>query len=309
VPPETYVTEQQEDLEENRSREVRGALLRSFGVLVTSFVLVFIAAHVLVTWPLWPTRIGFYLSELGQGSVTEATASVVEVTPDNDSDKDGYSDAEELAFGYDPHDAGPVKLDSDKDGLKDTLERDRYGTDPLKSDSDGDGYNDYEEITSGYSPLRPADYDAWVAEKTSATLRIPRIDVEVPVVWTTDVENIYEDLKKGISHYPGTVDPGEKGRSIMSGHSSSLAWDWNSFSTAFVLLDQLDAGDKIEVDYMGMTYTYEVAEQIVTDPEDTSNFAPTPEATLTLLTCSPVGSVKDRRYVNSILVSAQPIDR
>lgn len=43
-------------------------------------------------------------------------------------------------------------LDSDKDGLPDTIEK-VLGTYMTKADTDGDGYNDLQEIKSGYSPL------------------------------------------------------------------------------------------------------------------------------------------------------------
>jgi hypothetical protein len=50
------------------------------------------------------------------------------------------------------------KLDSDKDGLTDKVEK-MLKTDPYKADTDGDGYNDFDEIKNGYNPmaLRPWD--------------------------------------------------------------------------------------------------------------------------------------------------------
>ncbi len=45
--------------------------------------------------------------------------------------------------------------DSDHDGLRDWVERHRYGTDPLSADSDGDGLNDAYEIKADLDPLRP----------------------------------------------------------------------------------------------------------------------------------------------------------
>lgn len=43
-------------------------------------------------------------------------------------------------------------LDSDKDGLPDTVEK-VLGTDINKADTDGDGFTDLQEVKSGYSPL------------------------------------------------------------------------------------------------------------------------------------------------------------
>lgn len=51
------------------------------------------------------------------------------------------------------------QIDSDKDGLIDYDEINKYKTDPNKSDTDGDGYNDKEEIANGYSPVIHATKD------------------------------------------------------------------------------------------------------------------------------------------------------
>ena len=48
------------------------------------------------------------------------------------------------------------KIDSDKDGVSDSLE-DYIGTDKNKKDTDGDGYTDYQEIISGTNPLGPGN--------------------------------------------------------------------------------------------------------------------------------------------------------
>jgi hypothetical protein len=71
-----------------------------------------------------------------------------------DTDGDGWSDAEEIAYGSDP-----LNKDYDADGLLDGEEIYVYGTDPLNNDSDGDGLLDGEEVYQyGTSPLA-ADSD------------------------------------------------------------------------------------------------------------------------------------------------------
>jgi len=59
-----------------------------------------------------------------------------------------YSD-EIVGVAVDIH--NDVRVDSDRDGLADIIER-SIGTDPNSVDSDGDGYSDLEEIESGYDP-------------------------------------------------------------------------------------------------------------------------------------------------------------
>ncbi len=47
------------------------------------------------------------------------------------------------------------KIDTDGDGLSDEEEI-AYNTDPKKIDTDGDFYTDYEEVTYGWDPRNPA---------------------------------------------------------------------------------------------------------------------------------------------------------
>ena len=56
-----------------------------------------------------------------------------------------------LAFPVHAATTTPAVLDTDADGLVDTLEV-KFGTDPLVKDTDGDGFDDWKEIMSGWSP-------------------------------------------------------------------------------------------------------------------------------------------------------------
>jgi len=72
-----------------------------------------------------------------------------------DTDGDGYGDQLEIANGYSPYTAEPLKLtehDADQDGLNDYWEL-QFKTDPQLADSDGDGYDDGLEIDYAYDPL------------------------------------------------------------------------------------------------------------------------------------------------------------
>lgn len=82
-------------------------------------------------------------------------ASPVKADDQLDSDGDGYSDEAEMASGYSPFNASPVKADKsdvDNDDLNDSWEIFLH-TDPNNPDSDGDGYKDGQEVDMAYSPL------------------------------------------------------------------------------------------------------------------------------------------------------------
>jgi hypothetical protein len=79
-------------------------------------------------------------------NITDTTVQEV-IVVNEDTDKDGLTDAEEIVAG-----TNPVKTDSDSDGLFDFDEVKKFGTDPLNSDTDGDSFLDGEEILGGYNP-------------------------------------------------------------------------------------------------------------------------------------------------------------
>ncbi len=67
-----------------------------------------------------------------------------------DSDNDGITDCDEEELGLDP-----MNSDTDRDGLKDGEEMQKYNTDPKNPDSDGDQLKDGEEVlTYSTNPLR-----------------------------------------------------------------------------------------------------------------------------------------------------------
>ena len=68
--------------------------------------------------------------------------------PDEDPDGDGLTVREELALG-----TAPACEDTDRDGLNDYEEINRYRSDPLKADSDGDGAPDGWETAHGSDPV------------------------------------------------------------------------------------------------------------------------------------------------------------
>lgn len=107
-----------------------------------------------------------------------------------------------------------------------------------------------------------------------------------------------DDLKKGPGHYPDTPLPGQLGNASLAGHRTT-------YGAPFFDLDQLEPGDEIVVTMVtGDRYVYSVTgSQVVTaaDYHVITTRDPT-VAELTLTTCDPKYTARNRLIVHSVLV-------
>jgi sortase A len=142
--------------------------------------------------------------------------------------------------------------------------------------------------TSTTLPPVPAAGD-WIG-----TIKIPKIGVDKIFVEGTG----REDLKKGPGHYPGTPLPGQVGNAAIAGHRTT-------YGQPFFNLDQLEAGDEIVTTSVVGSYTYTVTDKLVVHPEDTYVVDNTPDAQLTLTTCNPKFSARERLVIKAKLVPAK----
>lgn len=134
-------------------------------------------------------------------------------------------------------------------------------------------------------------------------LVIPKIGVDSPVLWNVSAQNTLNALEKGVAHYQNTALPGETGNVFITGHSSYYLWSGGSYKQIFALLDKLEIGDKIYVNYQNKVYGYEVIDKKTVKPEDLSVLNQGNDKTLTLMTCVPVGT-----NLNRLIVTAKEIN-
>ena len=124
-----------------------------------------------------------------------------------------------------------------------------------------------------------------------ALIRIPRIGVDKAVVEGVGVP----DLKKGPGHYPGSPMPGQPGNAAIAGHRTT-------YGAPFYRLDDLHAGDDIEVTTRQGLFHYRVESTRTVAPDDFAVLDPTVGAQLTLTTCTPRFSASNRLVVVASLV-------
>jgi sortase A len=104
-----------------------------------------------------------------------------------------------------------------------------------------------------------------------------------------------DTLTKGPGHMPGTPVPGQPGNSVISGHRTT-------YGRPFFDFDQLGPGDRIELETAIGLHVYEVRESFVVEPTDVWVVDDRPGAWLTLTTCNPKFSARERLIITAELV-------
>lgn len=144
------------------------------------------------------------------------------------------------------------------------------------------------------SPEHVARYKAGKLEDGDALTRIkiPALDVDVVVVEGTSASA----LRAGAGHYPKTPLPCETGNVAIAGHRTT-------YGRPFSNIDRLKPGDTVILETPVGSCTYEISRApFITEPTDFSVVANDPtSSSLTLTTCHPKGSAKERLIVKAIL--------
>jgi LPXTG-site transpeptidase (sortase) family protein len=142
---------------------------------------------------------------------------------------------------------------------------------------------------------------------TDVWLEIPNLGVQMPIVGVPLVDGDWNVswLGNQAGWLEGTAFPSWKGNSAVTGHVT-LA---NGLSGPFANLGNLKWGDKIVVHAYGYVYTYQVRENKVIAPNDTSVLRHETDSWLTLITCKnyneTTNSYANRISVRAVLISVQ----
>jgi sortase A len=124
-----------------------------------------------------------------------------------------------------------------------------------------------------------------------ARIEIPKIGLDDIVVAGVKVE----DLRKGPGHFPDTPLPGEIGNVGIAGHRTT----WGA---PFQQVDELEQGDEIVLtNLLGMRFVYRVTETLIVKPSDVWVVDPTTDAQLTLTSCHPEYSARERIVIKAVL--------
>ncbi|WP_078555705.1 class D sortase [Bacillus alkalicellulosilyticus] len=146
------------------------------------------------------------------------------------------------------------------------------------------------EMTEVKYPSRPNIGDQ------IGVLQIPKLESEMPIFYGTNED----ELERGVGHYAGSVLPGEKDNSVLSGHRD----------TVFRRLGEVGEGDLLIVTTAAGEFTYKVRKVRIVDKDDRTVIVPRPKATLTVSTCYPfnyVGAAPERYILIADLIAPESL--
>ncbi|MBX4187021.1 MAG: class E sortase [Candidatus Doudnabacteria bacterium] len=247
--------------------------------------------------------IGNYFYAVGDKALLE---------PTNDIDKDGLSNHDEFVMR-----TNPILADSDSDGFTDGIEVinsfNPWGEGAMTSsqrtlaekldviliNNRVSGNIAENQGTVGGAATSNYDLDR------PGRLSIPKLKLQVLLIWSKTTDDFDHDLTQGVIHYPGTALPGENGIVYVSGHSSDYIWKKDPMANIFTKLNYLTAGDDVFIDVYGKdgkvyNFRYKVSTSHVYKANDQQQFFEnTDTSKLNLSTCWPIGTSKDRLVVTA----------
>lgn len=128
-----------------------------------------------------------------------------------------------------------------------------------------------------------------------AIMRFPALGDKA---WPVIEGNGPAELRQGPGHMVGTAMPGNLGNTVISGHRTTWGAPFNR-------VDELEAGDEIVIETETGVHVYAVDEVFIVKPNEmwVTEAPETPAGWLTLTSCHPKGSRRERIIVRAELVA------
>ena len=148
-------------------------------------------------------------------------------------------------------------------------------SEPTPDDEDGE-----EDETPPEEPPRQWEYEPG---DVVGRILIPKLEVDALVVYGTDLSL----LARAPGIYPQGSLPGEEGNLAIAGHRTTYgAW--------FRHIDQMEAGDQVIFIHEGTQYIYQTERVFTVASNDWTVIHPTDYQAVTLTSCHPPGSARER---------------
>ena len=165
-------------------------------------------------------------------------------------------------------------------------------------------------VSPGDTPAQEIDaIDPTASQAVSPDPRliIPKLNVDVPVHFGIALSEVMPAMNNGVAHYRiagASAFPGEVGNLVITGHSAGDIYSSNPYKYIFSGLERLEDGDLIYINYNSVRYTYKVVKKEVVDPSNVAALVvDTKKPILTLVTCTPLGTSRNRLLVTAEQIS------
>lgn len=128
-------------------------------------------------------------------------------------------------------------------------------------------------------------------------LVIPSIGVDMPIYEGATQKTLD---RGGLWHIPNTSDPVLAGNMVLSGHR----WQYRPpSSTTLYLLDKVKVGEPMVLYWHGQEYDYTITAEDIVNPDRVDILNNTDQPQLTIFTCTPLFSIKQRLVIYGKLIS------
>jgi LPXTG-site transpeptidase (sortase) family protein len=152
-------------------------------------------------------------------------------------------------------------------------------------------------LIEGISPIASAS--GVVIDDNQDRLVIEGIGVSMPLIGGRSSDY---GLSKGAWLWPDTKQPGQQGNTVIFGHRFRYL---PPLSNTLFSLDKAKIGDEITIRRNRELLRYRIIESRVTVPTDLSVLDDSRDERITIVTCHPVWSTKERLVVVAVRIPAQ----
>lgn len=170
---------------------------------------------------------------------------------------------------------------------------------PTPANAQG-GLTNYEQsldkLVSDNAAHLPIANDQTDTVEFAPRLIIEKIGVDAKIV---EGDNARQALNQGIWRMPIGSTPDRGGNTIITAHRYKFL---PPNTNTFYLLDKLAIGDRIDVQWQGKQFTYQVKQIKIVTPQAVEILANTKEPQLTLFTCTPLFTSTNRLVVIAELI-------
>lgn len=145
--------------------------------------------------------------------------------------------------------------------------------------------------------------DSFNYSEKENSIEIPKIGVLAPLNFVGNVDDVHKTLDSGVVHFPDSVLPGQKGQTIVLGHSAPANWPDIKYDNVFSHINELEKGDEVFIYFDHKEYIYSVETKVFLEigQDIPQNDLTNSNNMLVLVSCWPPGKNIKRIAVEALL--------